>query len=104
MFIYVYGNFILNFFGHDYLKASDLLKIFAISSFFVTPYSLFNSIQNIRMKVSSIVKINAVRLFIFVGFCYLFIFKFGIVGIGYAWLATYVILSMCIILFLASRH
>lgn len=98
LFVYIYGDSILNFLGSDYLEALELLKIFAISSFFVVPYSLFSPIQNIRMKVSSIIKINAVRFLIFVGLCYLFIFKFGIIGVGYSWLFTYVVLSMCIII------
>jgi len=96
--MYTHGDFVLNFLGKEYLEAFNLLKIFALSSFFVTLYSLFVPIQNIRMKVSNIVKLNLGRFIILVGLCYIFIVNFGITGIGYAWFVTYIILSIYILL------
>lgn len=93
-FLYFFGGLLLKLFGKDYLEAFELLRILALSSFFVAIYSLFIPIQNVRLKVWSIVKINLVRFLLLLGLCYTFILKFGIVGVGYAWIITYIILGL----------
>jgi len=97
IFIYFFGNLLLGLFGKDYVEAFALLRILALSSFFVAVYSLFIPIQNVRMRVESIVKLNFFRFLLLLGLCYIFILKFGIVGVGYAWIITYGILGLGIV-------
>ncbi len=95
--IYFFGDFLLGLVGKDYAEASQLLRLLALSSFFVAVYSLFLPVQNVRMKVESIVKLNLLRFLVLVGLSYVFILRFGIKGIGYAWLITYAILGIGIL-------
>ena len=97
IFIYFFGDFLLGLFGKDYVEALELLRLITLSSLFVAIYSLFIPIQNVRMRVESIVKLNFIRLLLLLGSSYLFILKFGIVGVGYAWMMTYGILSLGIV-------
>jgi O-antigen/teichoic acid export membrane protein len=97
IFLYFFGDFLLGLFGKDYVEAFELLRILALSSFFVAIYSLFIPIQNVRMKVESIVKLNFIRFLLLLGLCYVFILEFGIVGVGYAWMITYGILALGIV-------
>lgn len=92
--IYFFGDFLLGLVGKDYAEASELLRLLALSSFFVAVYSLFVPVQNVRMRVESIVKLNLLRFLLLVGLSYVFILRFGIVGIGYAWLITYAVLGV----------
>jgi len=92
-----FGNFLLGLFGKDYIEAFQLLRLLALSSLFVAVYSLFIPIQNVRMKVKSIVKLNFVRFSLLFGLSYIFILKFGIIGVGYAWIITYGVLSLGIL-------
>ena len=95
--IVFFGKFLLGFVGEDYVAAYELLRLLALSSFFVVVYSLFIPIQNVRMKVGTIIKLNFIRFILLLGLSYVYILKFGIVGVGYAWMSTYGILSVGII-------
>lgn len=97
IFLYLFGGFLLGLFGKDYIEALELLRVLALSSFLAAIYSLFIPIQNIRMKVASIIKINLVRFLLLLGLCYFFILKFGIIGVGYAWIITYAVLGIGIV-------
>ncbi|BAF58575.1 membrane protein [Pelotomaculum thermopropionicum SI] len=97
LFLYFSGGFLLKLFGKDYVDALELLRILSLSSFLAAVYSLFAPIQNVRMKVESIIKINLARFLLLLGLCYLFILKFGIVGVGYAWMITYMLLVIVIV-------
>jgi len=97
LFIYLFGDLLLGLFGGDYLEAFELLRILVLSSFFVAVYSLFIPIQNVRMRVESIVKLNFIRFLLLLGLSYVFILEFGIVGVGYAWMITYGLMGLGIV-------
>lgn len=85
----ILGDGFLGMLKGEYAEASGLLKIVALSSFPVTVYSLFIPIQNVRMRVEGVVKLNALRCTLLLGLSYLMIQEYGILGIGYAWILTY---------------
>jgi O-antigen/teichoic acid export membrane protein len=102
-FIYLFGGLILSAFGKNYTEASELLKIFALTSFLIPIYTLFIPIQNVRMEVRSIIKLNSIRFFLLISLSYIMMKNFGIIGIGYAWMLTYGILVLMIIVFLHMK-
>lgn len=97
IFIYLFGSTILSFFGASYVESFDLLKLIAFSSFFYAIYALMIPIQNVRMKVKSVVILNLILFSLFAGLSCLFLVQFGIVGVGYAMLVTYVIMALIIL-------
>ncbi len=92
--IFLFGDRLLGLLKGEYLEAFSLLRIIAISSFLVACYSLFIPIQNVRMRVESIVKLNALRCVLLLGFNYILMQQYGILGTGYAWLVTYIIIVL----------
>ena len=96
-FIYFFGDTLLGVFGKTYTEAFELLRLITISSFFVTVHSLFIPIQNIRMQIRSIVILNLIRAILLLGSSYILIKEYGVIGVGYAWLITYVLISLGII-------
>lgn len=94
--IFLFGDLLLRFLNEEYVYASDLLRILALSSFFVSVYSLFIPILNVRMKVESVMKLNAIRCALLLGTSYIFIQRFGITGVGYGWMITYGIMALII--------
>ena len=94
--IYFLGGYLLSFFGHDYVGSLDLLRLISISSFFFAAYALFIPIQNVRMKVGGIVMMNFVTLVLLLSSSYLFMIRFGTVGVGYAFILTFAIMSAVI--------
>jgi O-antigen/teichoic acid export membrane protein len=96
--IFYFGDELLNLFGESYVPAFDLLKIFAISSFFVAIFNLFIPLQNIRLHVNNVIIFNFFRFALLLTLSYILIQYFGIMGIGFAWLITYIILVMGILI------
>lgn len=94
--IFLYGDRLLGLFNKDYIEAFNLLRILALSGFLVTVYSLFIPIQNVRMKMGSIVKLNAIRCLLLLGFSDILIKQYGILGIGYGWIITYIVIDIYI--------
>lgn len=96
--LYLFGDHLLGLLKSEYMSAFDLLKILALSSFLVSIYYLFTPIQNVRMKVESIVMINSLRLIGLLGLSYILMPQYGIIGLGYAWFIIYTILTAVIII------
>jgi len=87
--LFIFGDRLLGLLNREYLQAFSLLRIIALSSFLVAVYSLFSAIQNVRMRVESIVWVNALRCILLLGLSYLLMQRYGILGAGYAWMVTY---------------
>lgn len=98
LFICLFGKELLGLFGEKYMEAFDLLRLMALSSFFVVIYLLFTSIQNVRMHVKSIIRLNFGRFLILLILNYFFISEFKLMGVAYAWLTAYGVLNLGIIL------
>lgn len=94
--IFLFGDQLLGLLKEEYVEAFDLLRVMVLSSFFVSVYSLFIPIQNVRMKVGIIVKLNALRCILLLGFSYVLIQHYGILGVGYGWIVTFAIISLVI--------
>lgn len=103
LFIFFYGDSLLALFGPNYLNAFSLLRILCISAIFVTIFNLFIPIQNIRLQVQGVVLINLIKCVLLLGFSYLFLIHFGVIGAGYAWLLVYVILTGGILLIVKGK-
>jgi O-antigen/teichoic acid export membrane protein len=91
--IYYFGDLILSLFGKDYIDSLGLLRILIFSSFFEAIYLLIISIQNIRMNLGTIVLTNLIKCILLSSLSFILLSEFGIVGIGYAMIITYIILA-----------
>ena len=99
LFIFFFGNILLGFFGKDYQAAFDLLRVIVVSSLFVTIYLVFISIQFIRLKAGAMVVLTLIHFVLFIGLSYVFLIWFGVVGAGYAWALTHMIIGAGIVVF-----
>ncbi|CAJ37104.1 oligosaccharide flippase family protein [Methanocella arvoryzae] len=97
IFIYFFGSSVLALFGAQYVESTDLLRIIAFSSFFFAIYALMIPIQNVRMKVRSVLTLNVVLFVLFAGLSCIFLIYFGVVGVGYAMLTTYLIMALIVL-------
>jgi O-antigen/teichoic acid export membrane protein len=99
--ISLFGGTLLGLIGDEYQEASQLLTLIALSAVAYTVCALFISIQNVRMKVASVVRINVLRSSLLLGSSCYFVFAYGIIGVGYAWLLTYG--TICIVIGVIAR-
>jgi len=93
IFIYIFGGIVLEIFGQDYVEALPLLHMLVLSSFFVSLHDLFIPILNIKMRVSNLIKLNFIRFCLLLGLSYIFLQDYGLIGFGYAWMLTHILLT-----------
>jgi O-antigen/teichoic acid export membrane protein len=96
---WVFGSSILALIGSSYVNedAVSLLRLVAISSPLYAVYSLFQPLLNIRMKIRALIMLNALIMVLLAGLSYLFIINIGIAGVGYAMIATFLVVDTVII-------
>lgn len=95
--LYIWGKPILSLLGTEYALSSDLLKVLVLASFFVTIYCLYIPIQNICNRVEIVALMSFARFILLLGLGYVLILRYGIIGAGYAWMATYALLSLVVV-------
>lgn len=89
-----FGNYILLAFGKEYLiEANTLLKIFAISSIFVSLNSLLSSVIKVYNQMKKLVSIEIIGMLIRLTLIFTLIHN-GLVGIGFAILISQIVLSV----------
>jgi len=91
---------VLAFFGESYKDATDLLRVFLMSSYFVAAYYIFSAIQNVRLKPGIIFVVTLLRFALIMGTSYTLMLSFGALGIGYAWLLSHTIMVLAILVVL----
>ena len=92
--VYFFGSTILQIFGEDYVEALSLLHVLVLSSFFVVLHNFFVPILNLQMKVKELMKVNFIRFSLLLGLSYILLGEYGVVGFGYAWMISYMVLTL----------
>ena len=88
--LYFFGGFILNLIGKSYAVAGfNLLRIMALSSFFVAICRIYLSIKRVQKDIKGLILLSALIFVLLLGLSYVFMLKFGIIGVGYAWMVGY---------------
>jgi O-antigen/teichoic acid export membrane protein len=90
------GKHILGFINKAYIEAYFLLLLVVSASLFAVIHMLFLAVQNITMQVKNNIILNLLRFIILLGTSYLFMHKYNINGVGYAWLLTHIILALIV--------
>lgn len=90
----LWGKNILHLINIQYVEAYNFLFIVIVTSFFAVAYLIFTSVLNVKMQVERNIKFNILYFLILLGASYYLIPKYGINGVGYAWLFTHVILVL----------
>lgn len=94
--IFILGGYILGFFGKDYIKGLDLLRVMVVSSFFYSICQVYFSIGKVQKNIKELIMISLIIFVLLVGLSYLLMLIFGILGVGYAWVISYFIGSLVV--------
>jgi len=98
IFIHLYGGRILAMIGRDYLSGLDLLKVMVLSSFFVTFCSMYLSIKRVQKDISGLLYLSALIFVLLISLSYVLLIAFRLVGVGYAWVLSYGIGTIFVII------
>ena len=86
----LFGEQILSLIGKDYVEGMALLRVLAVSALFVSVCQTFISIAKVRNEIRSLIILSGFVSVVLLGLGYALMNRFGLIGMGYAWLATYV--------------
>jgi len=93
--VLAFSNVILKIFGSEYATGgSGLLRLFAISAVAVAACSALGAIFKVTHNLRGVVAMNIVYAAGILGLSYVFIPKFGILGVGWAWIAGTIAAAM----------
>ena len=103
--VIMFPDLILGLIGSNYSEGGEqLLKIMALSSFFVAFNYIYSSIKRIQYEIQKMVIVNSIISISLILLSYILIKQFGIIGVGYAWLISYGLGSLLVMIdFLSLR-
>lgn len=97
--LYIFAERILGIAGANYATESiELLRIMIITSLLVATSSIYYTIKRIQKDVSGLVLLSGTIFVFLLGFGYIFMTIFGIMGVGYAWMLSYAIGNIIIVI------
>ncbi len=102
--LFIFGEYILGLIGPDYVEGFTLVKVLAISSFFFSFSEIFISIKKIQYGLKSLIGISVSIFILLLGSSYVLMQQLGILGVGYAWIITYALISIVVVLSMAKRY
>ena len=99
----IFGKAILGFIGESYVESYGLLLIIVLSSYFVSIFQIFLAIAKVKMHLKNLILIVSMNFILILVLSYIFMFKFGILGLGYAWLLSYILTDLTIIIIMRTN-
>lgn len=99
----LFGEQILNLIGKDYVEGMALLRVLAFSAIFVSVCQTFISIAKVRNDLRSLIVISSFVSVALLGLGFTLMHLFGLIGMGYAWLITYVLGTILVVLILKRK-
>ena len=94
--LYVCGGWLLGMVGADYAAGGlEVLRVMVVASLFVGVNYVYFAIKRVQKDVKGIVVLSGLVSGLVVGFGYVFMVMYGVVGVGYAWLVGNVVGSVC---------
>jgi len=104
VFILFFGDKLLLLFSEEYsTKSFDILRLLALSSIFSSVIFVYSSIKKVQKHMKILNFINSALSVLLIGLGYLFILKYGLIGIGYAWFGANAIIFSFIIVMVLMR-
>jgi O-antigen/teichoic acid export membrane protein len=95
----LFGNYILLIFNREFSDQSfELLRLLAISSLFSAVNAIYITIKRVQKNTKIINYINLLSLILLTGMGYLLLLKYGLLGIGYAWLISNMLICAGVVL------
>lgn len=101
--LYFFGELVLELLGKDYAAGGlNLLRLMALSSFFVGICQIYSSIKRIQKDMKGLILLGALIFVLLLGLSYTLMPKLGLLGIGYAWMISYGVGSLVVAVFAKS--
>ncbi|MDK2782028.1 MAG: hypothetical protein PWR13_1056 [Archaeoglobi archaeon] len=101
--VMILGDPLLSFLGKHYEGGLFLLRLFAISSLFSPFFHIYSSIKRVQKDLKGLTAMSLLLSALLIVSSYTFMLLYGINGVGYGWIVSYLICSALVIL-IAKRN
>ncbi len=97
-FIFLFGDKLLLLFSKEFSEESfEILRLLAVSSLFSAVISVYTSIKMIQKDVRMINYVSFALSVLIIGLGYVSLLKYGLVGLGYAWVGANVVVCAVVV-------
>jgi len=104
LFIYFFGDKLLLLFSREYSEQSfEMLRLLALTSVFSAVTSIYLSIKKIQKDIRMINYASFALSVMIIGLGYVALLKYGLVGLGYAWLGANAFMSVVVVAIVVGR-
>ncbi|MGB9937100.1 MAG: oligosaccharide flippase family protein [Methanobacterium sp.] len=101
MLVILFGQLILSLFGGEYaLNAYNVLILLSLSSFPFAVVQIFVSLKRIKKDMKPVIIVNFMVALISILLSYVLMNKFGLIGVGFAWLTANLIIAITVLKYL----
>jgi O-antigen/teichoic acid export membrane protein len=94
LFICIFGKFILEFMGLESAGGYELLVLLSISSIFSSLIHIYISVRKLLFDINSLIILGILIFVLQIITSYIFMIKWGLIGIGYAFNITYFLIVL----------
>lgn len=95
--ILLFGDKALLVFSREYSESSfELLRLFAVSAIFMPVPLIYTGIKRVQKNIRIINYLNLFTAISVIALSIVFMAAFGLIGVGYAWLVSY--MALCVII------
>lgn len=101
--LYFLAPFLLGLIGPNYLNGLDIFRLMILTAFFLIFYNIFISIKKVQKDMKGLIFFGILYTILILGLSYILMLNYGLIGVGYAWISTYGIMSV-IIFIMAVRE
>jgi O-antigen/teichoic acid export membrane protein len=102
--LFFFGDKILGIFSQEYAEqAFQLLQLLAVSGLFSALIAIWYSIKRIQKDIKMINYIGTAYAILLIASAYVTLLLYGLIGVGYAWLGSSVLICMLIIWTMRKR-
>lgn len=102
--LYVIGGKVLGVVGVDYAtNGLGLLRMMVVANIFVSINFVYFSIMRVQKNMRGLVLLSGLVFALLIGLSYIFMPMFGIVGVGYAWMVSYMIGSVIVLVSMRKK-
>lgn len=95
--LYLFGGYLLGLFGKNYLNGLNLLRVMVVSSFFYAITQVYFSIGKVQKNIRDLIIVSFIIFILLVSLSYFLMLQFGILGVGYAWIISYLFGSVFVL-------
>lgn len=96
--LYFFAGFFLGLIGKSYLNALELFRLLVISTLFSPFPQIYFSIKKVQKDIKKIILVAIPNFSFTIILSYLLLIKYGLIGVGYAFLITNVIMTFIVVL------